>query len=178
MLYMKENKGITITALAIMIVIIIILAGITITQGSNLIKTTKVETYVTNMITIRAKTKVYAEETNAEIWDASDKPSKRAELYAKNYKLNKSSKDKQTELISKVNNKVNTGNGCECYDITKDALKAMGLNELAEEVNDGDYVVVYDSSNYRNIEIIYVPGIEYKNVTYYTLSSLQEAIEK
>ena len=175
MLYMKENKGITITALAIMIVIIIILAGITITQGSNLIKTTKVETYVTNMITIRAKTKVYAEETNAEIWDASDKPSKRAELYAKNYKLNESSKDKQTELISKVNNKVN---GCECYDITKDALKAMGLNELAEEVNDGDYVVVYDSSNYRNIEIIYVPGIEYKNVTYYTLSSLQEAIEK
>lgn len=172
MLYMKENKGITITALAIMIVIIIILAGITITQGSNLIKTTKVETYVTNMITIRAKTKVYAEETNAEIWDASDKPSKRAELYAKNYKLNKSSN--QTELISKVN----TGNGCECYDITKDALKAMGLNELAEEVNDGDYVVVYDSSNYRNIEIIYVPGIEYKNVTYYTLSSLQEAIEK
>ena len=66
MLYIKENNGITITALVIMIIVIMLLAGITITQGSDLIKNTKVETYVTNMITIRSKAKVYAEETNAE----------------------------------------------------------------------------------------------------------------
>ena len=51
MLYIKENKGITITALVIMIIVIMLLAGITITQGSDLIKNTKVETYLTNMIT-------------------------------------------------------------------------------------------------------------------------------
>ena len=50
MLYIKENKGITITALVIMIIVIMLLAGITITQGSDLIKNTKVETYLTNMI--------------------------------------------------------------------------------------------------------------------------------
>ena len=87
MLYIKENKGITITALVIMIIVIMLLAGITITQGSNLIKNTKVETYVTNMITIRSKAKVYAEETNAEVWDAEDKTSKREEIYSEKYKL-------------------------------------------------------------------------------------------
>ena len=58
MLYIKENKGITITALVIMIIVIMLLAGITITQGSDLIKNTKVETYLTNMITISSKFKV------------------------------------------------------------------------------------------------------------------------
>ena len=176
MLYIKENKGITITSLVIMVIVIMILAGITITQGSDLLKTTKVETYVTNMITIRAKSKVYAEETNAEIWDVEDKITKREEIYSEKYKMNKSSN--QTELISKVDDKVNTGNGCECYDITIDTLKEMGLSDLANETNTGDYVVVYDASNYKNLDIIYVPGIEYKNIMYYTLSSLQEAIEK
>ena len=87
MLYIKENKGITITALVIMIIVIMLLAGITITQGSDLIKNTKVETYLTNMITIRSKAKVYAEETNAEVWDAEDKTSKREEIYSEKYKL-------------------------------------------------------------------------------------------
>lgn len=54
----------------------------------------------------------------------------------------------------------------------------MGLDELASNSSNGDYVVVYDSSNYRNLEIIYVPGVEYKGTTYYTLSTLQEAIDK
>ncbi len=176
MLYIKKNKGITLVALVIMIIVIMILAGITITQGSDLIKTTKVETYVTNMITIKSKAKVYAEEANAEVWDAEDKSSKRAEIFLEKYKMNQSGN--QDELISKVDDKVNTGNGCECYDITTDTLKDMGLNELAEETGNGDYVVVYDASNYKNIEIIYVNGIEYRNVRYYTLSKLQEALDK
>ena len=71
----------------IMIIVIMLLAGITITQGSDLIKNTKVETYLTNMITIRSKAKVYAEETNAEVWDAEDKTSKREEIYSEKYKL-------------------------------------------------------------------------------------------
>ena len=82
MLYLKEEKGITLVALIIMVIVIIILAGISLTQGSELLKTTKVETYVTNMITIRAKAKVYAEEVNAGTWDVQDKSSKRSELYS------------------------------------------------------------------------------------------------
>lgn len=174
MLNIKEEKGITLTALVVMIIVIMILAGITITQGSDLINNTKVETYVTNMITIRAKAKVYAEEVNAETWDAEDKAAKRTEIYSEKYKMTKS--NNQDEIISKVDSNVNTGNGCECYDITKDTLRQMGLSDLANETSDGEYVVVYDASDYKNMDIVYKNGIEYKKVKYYTLSSLQAKV--
>lgn len=176
MVYIKQNKGITLTALIVMIIVIMILTGITITQGSTLIETSKVENYVTNMITIRAKAKVYAEEINGETWDVEDKQSKRKELYLEKYEMN--SQDDNSDFMSKIDEKVNTGNGCEFYIVGKNALMKMGLEELAKESNEGDYVVAYDSSNYKNLDVIYTPGVEYKKVTYYTLSSLQEKVEE
>ena len=175
MLYLKENKGITLTALVVSIIVIMILAGISITQGSNLIKTTKVENYVTNMITMRAKVKIYGEEINAETWDAENKSEERAKLYEEKYGMTKSSN--QTELESKVDEKVNKGNGIECYNITKETLKKMGLDDITQDMNDGDYVVAFDAGDYKNLDIIYTPGIEYEKVTYYTLSKLQEKVE-
>lgn len=174
MINIKGNQGITLTILVIMIIVIIILAGISITKGSDLIKTTKVETNVTNMITMRAKAKVFAEEVNAEVWDETDKSSKREEIYLEKYKMTKP--ENETELISKVSDKVNNEYGCECYGITKDTLEEMGLKDLAKEVDNEDYVIVYNSNDYRNIDIIYTKGIEYENKIYYTLSSLQGAI--
>lgn len=176
MSHVKENRGITIIALVIMIIVITILAGISITQGTDLIKTSKVETFVTNMITIRAKAKVYAEEVNAETWDLEDKSSKKEELYLEKYKMKKSKKE--DEIISRVDSNINTGNGCECYEISKETLKQMGLEDLAKESTDGEYAVVYDASDYKNLDIVYVSGIDYKKVKYYTLSSLQEKVEE
>jgi Tfp pilus assembly protein PilE len=172
MLYLKEEKGITLVALIIMVIVIIILAGISLTQGSELLKTTKVETYVTNMITIRAKAKVYAEEVNAGTWDVQDKSSKRSELYSEKYNMTKPSNE--SELISKVDENVNKGNGVEFYQITKETLTKMGLEDLAKESNDGDYVVAYDAGDYTNLDIIYTKGIEYNGKKLYTLSSLQK----
>ncbi len=171
MLYLKEEKGITLVALIIMVIVIIILAGISLTQGSELLKTTKVETYVTNMITIRAKAKVYAEEVNAGTWDVQDKSAKRNELYSEKYNMTKPSNE--SELISKVDENVNKGNGVEFYQITKETLTKMGLEDLAKDVNDGDYVVAYDAGDYTNLDIIYTKGIEYNGKKLYTLSSLQ-----
>ena len=34
------------------------------------------------------------------------------------------------------------------------------------------------NQSYKNLEIIYLPGIEYNNTKYYTLSSLQQAINE
>ena len=158
MLNLKQNKGITLTALIVMIIVISILAGVSITQGTGLIEKTKLENYKTNMITIKAKSKVYAEEISAELWDVSDKETKKAELY----------------IVSKVNENINFGNGCECYKMTKEALKQMGLEDISNDASDGDYVVIYNKDSYKNIEIMYVPGIRYKGSIYYTLSSLQE----
>ena len=56
-----KNKGVTLVALAIMIVIILILAGITITTGSNLITNAQLQTLNTNMLLIQAKEKTIAE---------------------------------------------------------------------------------------------------------------------
>lgn len=172
MLYLKEDKGITLVALIIMVIVIIILAGVSLTQGSELLKTTKVETYVTNMITIRAKAKVYAEEVNAATWDVQDKSSIRGELYSEKYNMTKPGNE--SELIAKVDENVNKGNGVEFYQITKQTLTKMGLEDLAEEVNDGDYVVAYDAGDYTNLDIIYTKGIEYNGKKLYTLSSLQK----
>ena len=52
----------------------------------------------------------------------------------------------------------------------------MSLDDLAKDVNSGDYVVVYNSNDYKNMDIIYVPGVDFEGNTYYTLSSLQEKI--
>ena len=50
MLYIKENKGITLTTLVVMIIVIMILAGITIYQGTGLIKSTNCNLFVGIMI--------------------------------------------------------------------------------------------------------------------------------
>lgn len=174
MFYIKENKGITITALVVMIIVIMILAGVSITQGTNLIKRTKVENYVTNMLTIRSKAKVFAEEVNAEVWDENDKSAKRTEVFSSKYDMNRASNE--NDLVSKVSSDINGEGGCECYEITKDTLVKMSLDDLAKDVNSGDYVVVYNSNDYKNMDIIYVPGVDFEGNTYYTLSSLQEKI--
>ena len=173
---MYNNKGITLTALVVMIIVIMILAGITIIQGSDLIKTTKVETYVTNMITIKSKAKIYAEEINAEVWDAEDKDGKKKEIFNEKYKM--ATPVNANEITAKVDNNVNTGNGLECYEVSKNTLKEMGLTDLAKEANDGEYAVVYDKSDYKNLDIVYINGIEYNKTKYYTLSSLQKAIDE
>ena len=82
------------------------------------------------------------------------------------------------EITAKVDNNVNTGNGLECYEVSKNTLKEMGLTDLAKEANDGEYAVVYDKSDYKNLDIVYINGIEYNKTKYYTLSSLQKAIDE
>lgn len=176
MVNLKRDKGITLTALVVMIIVIIILAGVSIAQGTDLIKHTKIENYVTNMITIRAKAKIYAEEVNAETWDASDKATKKTEIFAEKYKMTKSSNEK--EIINKLDSNVNTDGGYECYEITTETLNIMGLNEMVKDTYDGEYVVVYDANDYKNLDIVYVDGIEYNKTIYYTLSKLQGVIEE
>lgn len=170
----KGDNGITLTVLVVMIIVIMILAGVSIIQGSNLMRNTKIETYVTNMITIKSKIKVYAEEVNAETWDIEDKSSKRAEIYWEKYKMKRP--EEEEEIISKAN--LSTESSYECYEITKDTLVEMNLDDLAKDTNSGNYAVIYDSNDYKNLEIIYIPGIEYNNTKYYTLSSLQQAINE
>lgn len=85
----KNNKGITMISLIVMIIVISILAGISITEGTALIKQVKVDNYKTNMISIKAKAKVIAEEVNSKTWDisAEEKSTKRQELFKSDYAM-------------------------------------------------------------------------------------------
>ena len=172
----SNSKGITLIALIVTIIVIIILAGISITEGNSLIKKVKVENAITNMITIKAKAKVYAEEVNAEVWDVEDKAAKRKELFSSKYDMTEV--EDKASIISKVDSEINDENGCECYNITKKTLTNMGLSELSNDTQNGEYVVVYNSADYTKLEVVYPSGIAYEGQTFYTLSTLQEKINE
>ena len=178
MVYVKNKSGITLIALVITIIVILILVGITVNGGQKLIKRSKIESLLTNMITIRANVKIYAEEINAEIWDLSDQEKivKRSELFETKYNMKKI--ENPTDIISKVNSSINDSNGCEAYNITKDALNEIGLTDLANESEDGEFVVVYNSKDFTKLEIVYPSGVPYENSKYYTLTDLQDKMRE
>ncbi len=86
---LKNNKGITIITLIIMIIVISIIATISINEGTTLIKRVKVDNYKTNMISIKAKAKVIAEEVSSKTWDVVDKEksAKKQELFENDYAM-------------------------------------------------------------------------------------------
>ena len=80
----KKDSGITLVALVITIIIIMILASISVYEGKQIIAKSKVQTLETNMLTIKAKAKVYAEEIDAKVWTYKDseKGAKRDEEFS------------------------------------------------------------------------------------------------
>jgi hypothetical protein len=52
----------------------------------------------------------------------------------------------------------------------------MGLDKLSNEIQDGEYVVVYNASDYSKLDIVCKNGIQYDGKNYYTLSSLQSKV--
>ena len=170
MSFLKKNKGITLVALVITIIILLILAGISFTEGTNLIKRAKTESLITNMITLKAKSKVYAEEVNSKIWDLSneEKSTKRAELFQTDYYMSSESIN-EASLEDDIDDNVKSG-AYEAYLITNDTLNKMVLSDIGDGKN---YIVVYNSDDYTKLDIIYKSGIQYNGTTYYTLSKIQ-----
>ena len=180
-----ENKsGITLIALVITVIVILILIGISVGEGKSLIKKAKIESLMTNMITIKANAKIYAEEINAEVWDLKEddedvtktKSYNRANLFRTKYNMEKI--EDATEIISKVDSLINDSNGCEVYDIKTATLEEMGLSNLANDSEDGEFVVVYNSADFTKLEIVYPSGIKYDNSVFYTLSDLKNKMEE
>lgn len=60
----KNNKGITLTALTITIIVLLILASITIYSGIESIQKAELESLKTNMLLIKAKAKEYVEQAS------------------------------------------------------------------------------------------------------------------
>lgn len=166
---MKNNSGITLATLIITIIVITIIATISVYEGKELIAKAKVETLETNMLTIQAKAKSYADEIDAKIWTETDKDTARDnEFYAKGFSapINLSS-----EMLEQVNDDVKSD--YVAYTITGDVLKNMGLDEISNET----YIVVFNKSQYKSMDIIYQDGVIYKKEKYFSLSKLHKALE-
>ena len=166
----KGNKGITLIVLAITVIILMVLGGVSILGGTEVIKRVKTENIVTNMIMLKSKSKIYAEEVNSKVWDLSseEKSEKKPQIFQDEYYMIQediSDIPALDELSSDV-----TDGGYECYLITSQTLDKMGLSDI----NDGqNYVVVYNESDYTKLDIIYKVGTEYNDNTYYSLTKLQ-----
>lgn len=165
MKHFNSKKGVTLIALIISIVVLLVIASIAIHEGSNLIGQAKVQTYETNMLSIEAKVKGYAEDIEAVVWtkNDSDKQPEREKKF-KEYGLEK------TTISSDVQSAIPQNYA---YLITDDGLNKMGLDDLKGE----QYIVIFDKNNYKNMDIVYPKGVNYENNTYYTLSGLKEALK-
>lgn len=164
----KKNSGITLVALAVTVTVIIILASISFVEGRKLLKTSKLQTIETNMLTVQAKVKAYSEEIEAKIWTESDKDKARNKEFSnKKFSITQVSDDALAQVSTDLRKNY------VAYTITGDALKEMGLNELRNE----KYIAIISKDNYKLMDMIWPDGIKYKDNMYYSLSSIQEILE-
>lgn len=166
---MKKQSGITLVALVITIIVLLIIASISVYEGKEAIKNAKVQTFETNMLTIKAKAKAYGEEIDAAIWalSDSDRDTKKSELLA-GYGMTATTISES--IVNQLNSEVTSN--YEAYEISG-MLANNGLSDI-QEGSDGQYIVIYNSSDYTKMDVAYTAGITYNEITYYTLSALQE----
>lgn len=174
------NKGITLIALTITIVVLIIIASITIIEGTQALDKVKLENLVTNMITIKSKAKIYAEEVESKTWDLSKDIKEGATVSEKEQgRQDCLTGDEYNFCLITADNKRIYGmenlldNEAFYYALEEDALNKMGLNSLWGE--DRYYVIKYvvENEKYEVNDIIFTKGIEYQNNMYYSLTQLQ-----
>lgn len=143
-------KGITLISLAVTIIILVIFATVSINYAQDILEKSAVENIETNMLLIKAKAKVFAEEYNFS-GDAS-------KLYGT--KVSETSESLITQYNASVGNRYS-----EYYYLNENDLENMGL-----AITNGNYLVNYD---YNNIDIVYVEGIRVNGELYHTLSEIE-----
>ena len=170
---LKNNSGITLIALSVTIIVLLILVSISASAGTKIISKSKAQTIETNMLTIEAKAKAYAEEIDAKIWvykNDADYEDKRNSAFAEK-NINIYSESLSEEIQGQISNEIL--NNSIIYTVTGSALTDMGLKDLSNET----YLIIFNGDNYKSMDIIYPVGISYNGTTYYSLSSLKEALE-
>ena len=166
-----KDSGITLLVLVITIIVLTIIASIVIFEGKEVIDKSKIQTLETNMLTIQAKAKAYAEEIDSKVW--AKKENEKDEARTEEFQ------SKGFYLISgnpSANNyysQINIENECILYSISSEGLTDMGL----EDINTESYIVAYDNSDYKKVDVIFPDGIRYNKTTFYTLSEIQKELK-
>lgn len=166
---LKRQNGITIVALVITVIIMLVLAGVSVYYASDAIQKGKLEDIKTNMISIKTKAKIVAEEYNFKdienlVGVKLDENGEQEGLQAETYKI-------PDELKRKFEEK--NENGEAKFDITRlyiwtnEDLEAQSLGAIDID-NEKFYIVYYNLENTNECEIYYSKGFEGK----YNLSEL------
>lgn len=140
----KNKNGITIVALIITVIIMLILAGVGLHFGTDAIQRAKLEDIKTNMLSIKTKAKIIAEQYNFQDIEALVG----AEI----------SDDEGTKLG--ITDKSNARK------MSSEDLTSQGLSTIEGDM----YVVLYNLEDPNNCEVYYLDGYEGK----YSLSELQD----
>lgn len=185
----KNDSGITLIALVMTIIVLIIIVSISSYEGSRMIATSKIQTLETNMLTIQAKAKAYAEEVDAKVFTAGkNKRTARNEQFTKKFEDGKqhyrtidlTNLQKGEDILDQVDYRIK--NSYAAYIVTKSGLEAMGLKDIVddEEISSEDeetpYVVIFSINDYKLMDVIYISGINYNEEEFYTLSYIQSAL--
>lgn len=159
----NNQKGVTLVILTVTIVVLLIIIGVVVKAGVDNIRKAEVTSVKTNMMLIQAKGKEYVENTNFNMGTTEKSAEEQASI--------KSQYLKGTAYTENLPEGVELAEGQEAYSLSTENLSEMGLNDLSEEAQ--NYVIVYNVAE-ETVDVIYLPGVEYENNKYYTLSSLQE----
>ena len=172
----KNDSGITLLVLVITIVVLTIIASIAVYEGKELIEKSKVQTLQTNMLTIQAKAKAYAEEIEAKIWtenDENQKSNERDRLFREKKSFSNPVSISDANKLSQISEEVKGENGDEyiAYEVTGNALVNMGLSDIKKE----KYIVIFNK-DLKKIDVLYEDGIRYNKKALYTLSEIQKEL--
>ena len=130
----KKEKGITIVSLIIAVILMLILAGVAINYGTNSIDKAKLEDIKTDMISIKTRAKIVAEQYNFKDIEAL---------------VGSTITDEEAQKIGQENSE-------EVRKWSSSDLSNQGLSSI-----EGDkYIVKYDLENPSNSEVYYLEGYE------------------
>lgn len=153
----KNQRGVTLSALVITIIVLVILAGVTIGATTDLMSDSKVKTYITNMLLVQAKAESLYEKYQFEGTDlgAGNEYMGTKENIANMEKYNISSDGTTDDYW---------------YKWTQTTLSKNGLDPEMLETSSENFFVNYESG-----EVVYSNGFVDKNGTrYFSLSEMLE----
>ena len=184
---MKENKGVTMISLVVIIALLTLIAGISIGQGSKVIKSSQLENLKTNMLLIKVKAKEYVENANFKLGTnfekATDKETRitTAKGELKGEEITDSNIFGENMNITEETITRDNANCIYYYKLNKTDLTDMGLSNIKSDEKNGWYIIKYDikydiENDIENeeVEVYNTAGFEYEGKMYYSLTELQD----
>ena len=154
---MKNKKGITLVSLIVTIVVMGILLSVTVIYSSDLMQKSKMTDYIGYMKLVKARADVVLEE---DYFNGNEVTG--VEIV-------------KTQVENIIGNIGEEWNNCIFVKWYADDIAKQGIDKTILE-NTNYFVIVFDKDSKKTVDVIYSQGCELEEVTYYTLTSMEEAI--